>query len=336
MKEFIQKIIKREHLTREEARSVMRTIMEGNATDAQIGSLLIALKMKGEHVDEIWGFVEVMREKSLKVHLDDPNAIDMCGTGGDGSGTFNISTAASFVVAGTGVTVAKHGNRSISSSCGSSDVLKALGVNVEISSERVEQCINTVGIGFLFAPLFHPAMKHAAKTRAELGIKTCFNILGPMTNPAGVKRQLVGAFDSATASTMAQVFSELDSAKVCVVHSADGMDEISLGSDTTVHEITRNEERKTYSIEARSFPLPPALRSELRGGDAATNASILLAILSGELGPRRDVVLANAAFGIYVSGKASSIPEAVDAAAMSIDSGKALGKLEAMKKFTQA
>ena len=211
MKEFLAKISRREALSEEESGVAMATIMDGQATDAQIAGLLMALKVKGEQEQELLGFVEVMRERCLGVRIDDPDAIDMCGTGGDGSGTFNISTVASFVVAGAGVTVAKHGNRSMSSACGSADVLKALGVNIEFPAERAGACINKVGIGFLFAPLFHPAMKYAARARSELGVKTLFNLLGPMTNPAGVRRQLVGAFSPQAAQKMAGVFSHLDS-----------------------------------------------------------------------------------------------------------------------------
>jgi anthranilate phosphoribosyltransferase len=255
VKQFIQKISERQHLTREEAADAMRYIKEGQATEAQISAFLMALKMKGEQPDEILGFVRVMREKSVKVKLDDAGAIDMCGTGGDNLGTFNISTVASFVVAGAGVTVAKHGNRSISSSCGSADVLKALGVSLDLTPGRTEQCINTIGIGFLFAPLFHPAMKHAAKPRSELGVKTCFNMLGPMTNPAGVKRQLVGAFSERAAQTIAAVYSQLDAVKVLVVHSHDGLDEVSLEATTTVYDVNNEVANGKYNIEPGSFGL---------------------------------------------------------------------------------
>jgi anthranilate phosphoribosyltransferase len=334
MKEFIRKISAQEHLTREEARAAMRTIMNGEATDAQIGSFLIGLKIKGEQTEEILGFVEVMREKSLKIHVDDPNAIDMCGTGGDGSGTFNISTAASLVAAGAGVTVAKHGNRSVSSSSGSADVLKALGVSIEIPANRVELCVNTIGIGFLFAPMFHPAMKHAAKPRAELGVKTCFNILGPMTNPANVRRQLVGAYNAQTAQTMASVFVLLGVDRVCVVHSDEGMDEVTVGSTTTIHELNSTATPRTYTATHADSGLQNSSRMELQGGDAAANAEIIRAILSGKRGPHRDVVLLNAAYGIYVSGRASNIDEALNLATASIDVGAALKTLNRLVEFT--
>lgn len=334
MKEFIEKISSPQHLTREEAKSMMREIMEGQATSAQIAAVLIALKCKGEHVDELLGFVEVMREKSVKVRLDDPDAIDMCGTGGDGSGTFNISTVSSFVVAGAGVTVAKHGNRSVSSTCGSADVLKALGVNIEIDAQKVETCINKVGIGFLYAPMFHPAMKHAAQTRADLGIKTCFNLLGPMTNPANVKRQLVGVFSYDAAKNIADVFSQLETEKVFVIHSHDGLDEISLQSPTTVFEVRKDIKPKQYEISATSFSLPAVAHSEILGGNAETNAAIAWKILRGEKIPHRHYVVANSAFGLLAAGNANSIQHGVQLAEESIDSGNALKKLNELIAFT--
>lgn len=335
MKTILQKVCNREHLTREEARDAMRKIMEGAATEAQIGALLVALKFKGEQPDEIIGFVEVMREKAVTIRIDDLDAVDMCGTGGDGSGTFNISTAASFVVAGAGVTVAKHGNRSISSACGSADVLKALGVNIDIPPASVEECINRRGIGFLFAPMFHPAMRYAARPRAELGVKTCFNLLGPMTNPAGVRRQLVGAFSPAAASTIAGVFHFMGVDKVCVIHSNDGMDEISLEAPTMVHEVM-GENKSTYTVGSDSFSLPEVRRTEIRGSTAEMNADIIMRILNGELNPHRDIVLANAAMGLFVANRVRTFAEGTVMAAESIDSGAALAKLRAMREFTAA
>lgn len=334
MKEFIQKISEGHHLTKEEASSAMRTIMEGNATDAQIAAFLIALKLKGELPEELLGFVEVMREKSVKIKLDDPDAIDMCGTGGDNSGTFNISTVASFVVAGAGVTVAKHGNRSISSSCGSADVLKALGVNIELAPEKVEMCINKIGIGFLFAPLFHPAMKYAAKPRAELGIKTCFNMLGPMTNPAGVQRQLVGTFNFDAANKIANVFSKLNMQKVFVIHSSDGLDEFSLEYPTLVYEVDGQTTINKFHVKPEQFGLLSAKKDEIYGGTAEQNAQIAMNVLEGKQGPHRDVVLANAAFGLMVAGKARTIQEGIALAVESIDSGKSLEKLKQLKEYS--
>lgn len=335
MKDFIQKLSERHDLTREEAATAMRIIMEGQATDTQIAGFLIALKLKGEHPNELLGFVEVMREKAVKVTINDPDAVDLCGTGGDGAGTFNISTVASFVVAGAGVTVAKHGNRSISSSCGSADVLRALGVNIDLVPEKVEACINTIGIGFLFAPLFHPAMKYAAKVRSELGVKTAFNLLGPMTNPAGVKRQLVGAFSQDAARKMASVFTELGSVRVLLVHAHDGLDEVSLDGLTTVFEVNRHLSESKFNVESQIFGLPVVRRDDLRGGSAETNAEITMQILEGKKTPHRDIVLANAAFGLLVAGRARTAREGVLMATESIDSRNALTKLNDLRSFTQ-
>jgi anthranilate phosphoribosyltransferase len=334
MKELILKVSERQHLTREEAALAMRTIMDGGATDVQIAALLIGLRTKGEQVEELLGFVEVMREKSLKVSLDDADAVDMCGTGGDGTGTFNISTVASFVVAGTGVTVAKHGNRSISSTCGSADLLKALGVNIDLSPDLAGECINTVGIGFLFAPLFHPAMKHAAKARSELGVKTLFNLLGPMTNPAGVRRQLVGAFSRDAARKMAEVFSKLDPLRVLVIHSGDGLDEASLEASTTVYEIKSTLGQGTMHLEPGLFGLGTVKRDSILGGSPNANAQIALRILNGEKIPQRDIVLANAALGLLAAEKARTLLEGVRLAADSIDSGMALQKLDGLRTFS--
>jgi len=334
MKEIIQKLAERIDLTHEEATTAMKTIMEGRSTDAQTAAFLIALKLKGERTHEVQAFAEVMREKALHVSIDDPDAIDMCGTGGDGLGTFNISTTASFVVAGAGVTVAKHGNRSISSMCGSADVLRALGINIELPVEKVGNCINEIGIGFLFAPLFHPAMKHAAKARSELGVKTCFNMLGPMTNPAGVRRQLVGSFSHEAAEIMAAVFSRSNAAKVFVIHARDGLDEISLETPTRVFDVGDRAGAREYDVDAEQFGLPPARASDLRGGSAETNASIVLNILYREKGPRRNVVVANAAFGLMAAGKVRTPREGVGLASESIDSGKALEKMHQLREFT--
>jgi anthranilate phosphoribosyltransferase len=327
MKEYIQKILEGEHLTADEARGAMLAIMEGNATEAQIGAFLVAEKMKGEHVDELTAFAQVMREKSLKVNLNGTVAVDMCGTGGDGSGTFNISTAASFVVAGADVAVAKHGNRSISSKCGSADVLKQLGVNIALQPEQVERCLNEVGIGFLFAPTFHPAMKHAAKPRSELGVKTLFNMMGPMTNPAGVERQLVGAFSMAAAEKMAQVFSKLGARRVLVVHSEDGIDEISISGRTHVFEVAGENPIKKYTIAPEDFGFSSIDLSELKGGEAEVNAEIFKGIFGGGAGPRADVVTLNAGFGLYASGRAATPEDGLAMAAESIGSGSAYRKL---------
>lgn len=334
MKTHIEKCLSGKHLTVEEASSALGTIITGQATDSQIAGLLIAMRAKGETVDEVVGFARTMREHAVKLVIEDPDAIDMCGTGGDGLGTFNISTVASFVVAGAGVTVAKHGNRCVSSQSGSADVLTALGVNVQCSAEVVQSCINRIGIGFLFAPLFHPAMKYAAKPRMELGVRSIFNILGPLTNPAGVKRQLIGVYQPQATSILAGALQKLGVERACVVHSDDGMDEVTLSGGTTVQEVIRNEQIKKYRLEPKDFGLPPHALANLRGGDKKDNASIALDVLQGKRGSARDIVLANAALGIYVADKAATFIEGKQKAEESIDSGKAMEKLQQLIKYT--
>jgi anthranilate phosphoribosyltransferase len=334
MKTHIEKCLAGEHLTVEEASSALSTIMTGQATDAQIAGLLIALRAKGETVDELVGFARTMREHGIKLHIEDPNAIDMCGTGGDGLGTFNISTVASFVVAGAGVTVAKHGNRSVSSQSGSADVLTALGVNVQCSAETVEACINRIGIGFMFAPLFHPAMKHAAKPRMELGVRSIFNMVGPLTNPAGVKRQLIGVYNPQVAPLLAGSLQKLGAEKACVVHSDDGLDEVTLSGGTIVHEVNGNEPLKEYRLQPKDFGFSLHSLESLRGGDKNDNAAITLEVLQGKKCPARDVVIANAALGIYIGGKTKTIIEGNQKAEDSIDSGKALEKLQQLIQYT--
>ena len=334
MKTHIEKCLAGEHLTIEEASSALSTIMTGQATDAQIAGLLIALRAKGETVDELVGFARTMREHGVKLHIEDPNAIDMCGTGGDGLGTFNISTVASFVVAGAGVTLAKHGNRSVSSQSGSADVLTTLGVNVQCSAETVEACINRIGIGFMFAPLFHPAMKHAAKPRMELGVRSIFNMVGPLTNPAGVKRQLVGVYKAQVAPLLAGALQKLGAEKACVVHSDDGLDEVTLSGGTVVQEVNGSEPLKEYRLQPNDFGLPQYSLVSLRGGDKKHNAEIALEVLQGKRCPARDVVIANAALGIYIGGKAKTIIEGKQKAEESINSGKALEKLQQLIQYT--
>jgi anthranilate phosphoribosyltransferase len=336
LKDLIRKITEGADLSREEAGSAMNSVMSGEASDAQISALLVGLKMKGETVDELLGFVDVMRERSIRIRLADEHAVDLCGTGGDNAGTFNISTVASFIVSGSGVTVAKHGNRSVSSSCGSADVLKALGVNIELPPEDVERCINAIGIGFLFAPLFHPAMKYAAKTRADLGVKTCFNILGPLTNPAGVRRQLVGTFSPVVAGKIAEVLARLDTTRALVVHSADGLDEVSLASATGVHDVAGSGEPRRFTLEPEAFNLPAVSRSTILGSTPEVNAGIARAILAGKAGPHRHVALANAALGILASGKTDRLTDAVAIAVDSVDSGRALLKLDELREFSRS
>jgi len=320
-------------LSREEAQQAMLAIMNGEATESQIAALCIAEKMKGETTDELLGFVEVMREKSLKIFCDAENTIDMCGTGGDSSGTFNISTVASFVVAGCGIPVAKHGNRSVSSLSGSADVLKELGVNIALSPEQCEQCLNEIGIAFLFAPTFHPTMKHAAKPRSELGMKTFFNMLGPMANPANVQRQVVGTFSISAAYKIAETFSKLNAKKVCVVHASDGLDEVSLTSETMIGEVN-NGKISEWKFHPREVGYATCSLEELKGNSAKENAEIASRILNGEKSSARNIVVLNAAFGLYVAEKVKTIHEGIFLAEQSVDSGNAMEKLNELIKLS--
>ena len=336
MKEYIEKCLNGTDLTIEEAAKALDLIMTGQATDIQIAGLLVALRAKGECIDELVGFARTMRQHSLKVQVDDENAIDVCGTGGDSLGTFNISTIASFVIAGAGVTVAKHGNKSVSSKSGSADILTELGVNVQCSTAKTGECINKVGVGFMFAPMFHPAMKYAGKPRAELGIRTIFNMLGPITNPAGVKKQLIGTYHASVATKLAGTVEKLSTDKTCVVHSNDGMDEVALSGRTTVYEVEKLRAARQYFVDPTFFDLPSRPLSAMRGGSPKENAGIAMQVLGKQQGPARDVVVANAAFGLYVAGKARDLREGVELSAQSIDSGRAAEKLNRMIEFTNA
>jgi len=335
MKAFIEKCLEGHDLTTDEAARALELIMTNQATESQIAALLVALRAKGESENELVGFVRTMRHHSVKIAADDPDAIDMCGTGGDGMGTFNISTVSSIVAAGAGVTVAKHGNRSVSSRCGSADLFSALGVNVQLPPGRVEACVNIVGIGFLFAPLFHPAMKHAAKPRQEMGIRTIFNVVGPLTNPAGVRRQVVGTYDPTIAGKMAGALKQMETWRAYVLSGGDGMDEVSLDGETHIHDVRAAETVRRYPIDAGDFGLPRAVPGASRGGDPGENAAIAMNILNGEPVPGRDVVLANAALGIHVAGKAGDFKQATKFAAESIDSGRARRTLKNLVEFTQ-
>lgn len=327
IQEAIRDLIAGADLDRAKMRAVMEQIMSGQATDAQIGAFLVALRIKGETIDEIAGGAEVMREKATPIVTARPDLIDTCGTGGDDSGTFNISTTVAFVACGAGLAVAKHGTRSISSQCGSSDVLTALGVNVEAAPEKVGECIDEVGMGFLFAIALHGAMKHAIGPRRELATRTVFNILGPLTNPAGAKRQLLGVFDGALTEALADVLRELGSEQALVVHGSDGLDEITLTGPTQVSEL-RDGHVSTRQIHPGDFGLQTVPAEALKGGDADHNARILRGVLDGEEGPQRDVVLLNAAAAIVVGGRAEDITAGLEVARASIDSGKARQALD--------
>jgi anthranilate phosphoribosyltransferase len=329
----IGKLVEQQHLTEEEAAQAMRQIMEGEATSAQIAAFLIALRIKGETIAEITGCARVMREKATRIRAPYPNVIDTCGTGGDGSQTFNISTTAAFVVAGAGVPVAKHGNRAMSSRCGSADLLQALGVAIELSPEMAETCLAEVGITFLFAPSFHSAMKHAIGPRREIGVQTIFNILGPLTNPAGAKQQLLGVSRRALAEPMARVLGNLGSARALVVHGHDGLDEITTTGETYLTDLDAGK-ITSYSITPEQFGLRRVVRGALVGGDAPHNAAITLAVLEGKHGPHRDVVLLNAAAALMVAGRATEVHEGLQIAAHAVDSGAALEKLRRLQRFT--
>lgn len=335
IQEAIKDLIAGADLGRARTRAAMDQIMSGQATDAQIGAFLVALRIKGETVDEIAGCAEVMREKATPIATTRPDLIDTCGTGGDDSGTFNISTAVAFVACGAGLAVAKHGNRSISSHCGSADVLAALGVNVEASPEKVGECLDEVGIGFLFAVALHGAMKHAIGPRRELATRTVFNVLGPLTNPAGAKRQLLGVYDSALTEALAGVLGQLGSERALVVHGSDGLDEITLTGPTQVSEL-RDGRVSTRQIDPRDFGLQLAPAEALQGGNAAYNARILREVLDGREGPRRDVVLINAAAAIAVGGQAEDTTAGLELARASIDSGRARQALDRLVEVSNA
>ncbi len=327
IQEALARVVRGENLDRESASAVMRILMSGEATPSQVGALLTAFAMKGETVEEITGFAETMRALSTKIPTTSVGMVDTCGTGGDHSGTFNISTTSAFVVAGAGVPVAKHGNRSASSLCGSADVLEALGVNLNVGAERVGECVDTIGIGFLFARNLHSAMKNVGPIRAELKLRTMFNILGPLTNPAGAENQVVGVFDKSLVAPIAEVLMNLGSRHVFIVAGSDGLDEITLTGSSYVAE-ARDGMVRTYEVHPEDFGLSTVSADALKGGDAQANAAILRAVLSGEPGPRRDIVLLNAAPALVAGGAADNIAAGIEQARVAIDSGAALKKLE--------
>jgi anthranilate phosphoribosyltransferase len=348
IKNAISKVVLQQDLVETEMIEVMNQIMGGEATPAQVGAFITALRMKGETIEEITGAARVMRDhatpirvgKALdidreEINLDRETILDTCGTGGSGTKSFNISTTVAFVVSACGVKVAKHGNRSISSACGSADVLEALGVNLNVTPEQVESCINEVGVGFLFAPALHGAMKHAIGPRREIGIRTIFNILGPLTNPAGADRQVLGVYDEKLVEVLAKVLVKLGCQRGFVVHGQDGMDEITLTGPTRVAEI--NEGKVTLStIEPEDFGLRRCLLSDLQGGDAEENAAIVRDVLTGAEGPKRDVVLLNAAYALIAAGIVESVDAGLQKARNIIDEGLAKAKLEGLVNLTNA
>jgi anthranilate phosphoribosyltransferase len=329
IREAIQQLVESVDLDRRQAAAAMDDIMNGEATDAQIAGFLVALRMKGETVEEMVGLVNSMRDHATAIEAPE-GTVDTCGTGGDGAGTFNISTAAALVVRGAGATVAKHGNRAASSQCGSADVFEALGVPVTLPAAAVEECLRQAGIAFLFAPTFHPAMRHAANPRKELGARTVFNFLGPLANPARVKRQAVGAGSLAAADKMVQVLAALGHERALVFHSEDGLDELSTAAPAHVFEL-RDGQVHEHTVDSTALGLPRSVAADLRGGDAARNAEIVTAVLAGIPGPPRDIVVLNAAAGLVAAGSAEDLGAGMTLAAAAIDDGSAREALESLR-----
>ena len=337
-------LVEGKHLRRRDAEAIMESIMTGGVAPAQTASFLTALRMKGETVEELIGFARVLRGKATPVEVPEDEVtslsgtdremlLDTCGTGGDASGTFNISTATAFVVAGAGVRVAKHGNRSISSVCGSADVVEALGIRIDLTPQAVARCIHEVGIGFLYAPVLHEAMRHVMPVRRELKIRTVFNLLGPLCNPARASAQVLGVYGEDLTETMAEVLSQLGVVRAFVVHGSDGLDEITITGETKVSEV-RKRQVTTYYISPEDLGLKRAGLDSIRGGDARENATIIMGILSGEQGSRQDVVLMNASAGLVAAGRAKGFEEGIELARASIDTGKALAALKKLMDWT--
>lgn len=333
IKEAIETLVSGQSLSIEEAARVMEEIMTGEATPAQFGAFVTALRLKGETVDEIAGLARVMRARAASVTISEPT-VDTCGTGGDAFGTFNISTTAAFVVAGAGLKVAKHGNRAMTSKCGSADVLEALGVKIDLGPEGVRHCLEKVGIGFMFAPVFHPAMKYAVGPRREIGIRTVFNILGPLTNPAGAQSQVLGVSDKNLAPRMAEVLQRLGCRHVLVTHGEDGLDEISISDQSTIWEL-KGDSLASYTITPEELGVNRASIEDIKGGTASENAGMLRDVLKGKEGPRCDVVLLNAAAGLVAGDVVGNLAEGVELARKTIDNGRALQKLEELIRVSQ-
>lgn len=333
IKDAIAKLVSNETLSRQEAAAAMTDIMSGNATEAQIGAFITGLRLTGETPETIAGCAEVMRANATKINCNDPDAVDIVGTGGDGAHTFNISTTSAFVIAGAGVTVAKHGSYGVSSKCGSANVLSELGVNLQYTPQRMEECLNRIGIAFLFAPGLHPAMKHVVGPRRELGIWSIFNILGPLCNPAGVKNGIMGVFKPQLVPIVSDACAQLDMNYQFIVHGNDGLDEFTTTTTTMVTEIRRGKV-ESYEVQPSGLGLTPATAEDLTGGEPAENAKLTHSILNGEKGPKRDIVLLNSAFAIMAGGKADNPEEGIAMAAESIDSGAALKKLNALAEMS--
>jgi anthranilate phosphoribosyltransferase len=339
VREAISKVVEGGDLTREEAVAAMNSIMTGEATPAQVASFLTALRLKGETVEEIAGFAQVMRSKVNRVIVPagiNRPVVDVVGTGGDGQHTFNISTTAAFVVAGAGAVVAKHGNRAASSKCGSADVLEALGININLTAEQVATCLQEAGFGFMFAPLFHPSMKYAAPVRREIGIRTVFNILGPLTNPAGVSHQLIGVPGERIAAKIAQAVDRLETEHALVVHSHDGLDELSIAAENHIFEVKQNGKIKEYTLSPEDVGLTRARKEVMAGGTAQENAAITLRILEGEKSPQRDVVLLNSAAALVAVDLAADFQEGIERAQTALDNRAAMAVLKNLQKISQS
>lgn len=333
IKDILKTLVERNNLPEEKAREVMGEIMEGKVTSAQIASFLTALRMKGETVAEITGFARAMLEKVDTFPMERDIVVDTCGTGGDSLNTFNISTVVAFLIAAAGITVAKHGNRALSSRCGSADVLEALGVKLTIAKEKVKECLEKIGIGFLFAPCYHPAMKYALAPRQEMGMRTVFNILGPLINPLGANVRLMGVHSSSLTEPLARVLKNLGVRSAFVVWGEDGLDEISITARTRITELKEGK-IKTYYIRPEDFGIKRASLREIRGGDREENARIVKDILEGEKGAKREIVLINTAACLVAAGRATDLKEGIEIAKDCIDSGKAKDKLESLIRFT--
>lgn len=338
LRPYIRTVVEGGELSADEAAAAMHLIMTGGATGSQIGALVTSLRMRGETIDEIVGFARTMRQHALSVELspDGPPVVDTCGTGGDAADTFNISTTAAFVIAGAGVRVAKHGNRAVTSRCGSADVLEGLGIAIELSPTAVARCIEEVGIGFMYAPAFHPAMRFVGPARREIGIRTVFNILGPLTNPAGAEHQLIGVGHPDIAHKLAHALQRLGSQHAVLVHAEEGLDELGLGGPSAVTELdARTGEIRTFQVAPEDFGLNRASIADLKGGSVADNVSIARRVLEGEPGPRRSITLLNAGAGIFAANAAGSFAEGITIAAQSIDSGKALTAVDHLAALSQ-
>jgi len=333
-RENLNKIIHKNDLSEAEMSQMITEIFSGNVTDAQTGAFMAALATKGETFEELAGAAKAMRRKARRIHNSSAMIVDTCGTGGDSADTFNISTTTAFVVAGCGVTVAKHGNRSVSSQCGSADLLEALGVKIDIEPELVEEAVSEIGIGFLFAPIYHGALRYAAKARKEVGLRSIFNMLGPLTNPAAANCQLLGVFAAELTEMFANALKLLGAKRAFVVHGLDGMDEISVCAPTRISEL-KNGMIRTYDITPEQFSLSPSNPEDLMGGNPEVNAQITTKILNGDKSPGRDVVLLNAAAALIASGKTEDFNQGIQLAENSIDTGAAAAKLEALTRFTR-